>query len=320
MFVYGLELIPAYLYNNDLLLAHTDPYYLTFLGHFVCFLLVSQGFVISSKSILVPALSVVWLGKALGPCGISNTPLRSACVLQLILSLFLVHCSWRQLQRVLGSVQWLACPHSCVYQFLFHRGRRNTHLPARTLSFLLTAFLLTLPPVSPRSLPPPFSMPQVFSDAAPFHSSFVVACSRSLCFATCSPTPSWVRSIQDAELYGIFHTLRQCSLQKLSHVCPLTDNMGVYYTVSSGRVSSACPARILRRIFRVCLQFQLCFQIAWVPSARNAADFFSRPLTCSPLCLSRAIHRLSPSSTLPVSTASSVWFRTPPFRFPPAPN
>ena len=176
------------------------------------------------------------------------------------------------------------------------------------------------PPVSPRSLPPPFSMPQVFSDAAPFHSSFVVACSRSLCFATCSPTPSWVRSIQDAELYGIFHTLRQCSLQKLSHVCPLTDNMGVYYTVSSGRVSSACPARILRRIFRVCLQFQLCFQIAWVPSARNAADFFSRPLTCSPLCLSRAIHRLSPSSTLPVSTASSVWFRTPPFRFPPAPN
>ena len=156
-------------------------------------------------------------------------------------------------------------------------------------------------------------MPQVFSDAAPFHSSFVVACSRSLCFATCSPTPSWVRSIQDAELYGIFHTLRQCSLQKLSHVCPLTDNMGVYYTVSSGRVSSACPARILRRIFRVCLQFQLCFQIAWVPSARNAADFFSRPLTCSPLCLSRAIHRLSPSSsTLPVSTASSVWFRPPP--------
>jgi hypothetical protein len=157
-------------------------------------------------------------------------------------------------------------------------------------------------------------MMPVFSDAAPSFSSFVVGCSHKSSFATTAPTPHWLKSVQDAELYGVFHALRQCSLQKFSHICLLTDNLGVYHTLSSGRVSafSFIRARILRRIVRVCLQSQISFQVAWVPSEYNAADFFSRPLQYTPehtLCFSRVLHQLIPSSPLPVSPVSSLWFR-----------
>jgi len=241
--------------------------------------------------------------------------------LRSILALHSVRCTWRSLQRVLGSVQWLASPLSCVgawlapvYQYLLRSPRRYRFLPPRTFSFLLTAFLLTLPPLRPRSLPPPFTMTPVFSDAAPGPTSFVVACSRPRSFATTVPTPVWLRSIQDAELYGIFHALRQCALQKLSHVCIFTDNLGVFNTLSSGRVSAATHsrARILRRIMRVCLQYQISFQIAWLPSACNAADFFSRPSEYTPdhtLCFSSVLHQLTPCSPLPVSSVPSLWFR-----------
>ena len=252
-----------------------------------------------------------------------ESPSRSASVLRCILALHSSRCFWRGLQRVLGSVQWLASPHSCVgawlapvYQHLFSGFLLQRRLPTRTLSFLLTAFFLTLPPVRPRVLPPPFTMTPIFSDAAPGASSFVVACSRPFSFATTTTTPTWLRSIQDAELYGIFHTLRQCSFQKLSHVCILTDNLGVYHTLRSGRVPAACHprARILRRIIRVCFHSRLSFQIAWVPSSKNAADFFSRPHQYTPshaLWFSSVLHQLVPSSTLPVSTIPSLWFRTP---------
>ena len=282
------------------------------------------GFLISPKSVLTPAPSILWLGKFIDPVeGFSNIPTRSACVSRSILSLFTSRCSPRALQRVLGSIQWLACPHSCaapwlapVYHHLFSCPSR-TLLPPRVLAFLLTSFLFTLPRIRPRRVPPPFVMPQLFIDAAPWGSAFTVACFRPLSFASVVSVPSWIVSLQDAELYGAFHALRQCALRKLSHCCIHTDNLGVYFTLLSGRASSSLPARcrLLRRIFRLCFTHDLHFQISWVPSKWNPADAFSRPneKTVTQALDAAALLNLTPTCPLPVLSPGWLWFR---FSFP----
>ena len=189
-----------------------------------------------------------------------------------------LHTTWPSarpwLHPVVGG-PWLAP----VYQHLFSAAHPCTVLPIRTWCFLLSAFFLSLVPAKPRLVPLPHTMPIVYSDAAPCGDSFVVACCRPGLAASVASTPGWVASVQDAKLYGVFHSLRQCALRRLSHCCILTDNAGVYYTLSFGRVSASTPARsrIFRRIIRVCLEFGLQFQISWVPSCANAADAFSRP-------------------------------------------
>ena len=116
-----------WLYIDDLWLAHSDPVFLTFLGAYACHWLRTAGFIISPKSVLAPAQSITWLGKHLDArTGITNLPTRHAQVLLAIWTLRTTSCSARSLQRVLGSLQWLACPHSLVgpwlapvYQYLF---------------------------------------------------------------------------------------------------------------------------------------------------------------------------------------------------------
>ena len=108
----------VWVFYDDILLAHPDPHFLTFLTHFACPLLSSNGLLLSQKSVLVPTTAVVWLGKMISSSGIRNTTTRSACVLRSIINLFTLRCSWRGLQRVLGSMQWLASPFSCVGAWL----------------------------------------------------------------------------------------------------------------------------------------------------------------------------------------------------------
>ena len=318
-----LALLPTvWIYLDDILLAHSDPHFLTFLTLFACHLLQHAGFVISSKSSLTPSSSILWLGKHIeSPGGLRNTPARSACVLRAVLSLFTFRCTPRALQRALGCVQWLACPHSCaapwlapVYRHLFLGCSHHGFLPPRTLSFLLTAFLFTLIPARPRRVPPPFTMPPIFTDAAPWGKSFAVACLRPSSFATVVSVPSWVRSVQDAELYGVFLALRQCAHRGITHCCIHTDNLGVYFTLRDGRISGFLHsrARILRRIFRVCFAHELQFQISWLPSPRNAADAFSRPLENTALGALRAaelVQHLIPHCYFPTLTPGWLWFR-----------
>ena len=71
-----------WLYIDDLLLAHSDPVFLTFLGAYACHWLQTAGFIISPKSVLAPAQSITWLGKHLDVrTGITNLPTRHAQVL-----------------------------------------------------------------------------------------------------------------------------------------------------------------------------------------------------------------------------------------------
>ena len=95
-------------------------------------------------------------------------------------------------------------------------------------------------------------------------------------FATSAPAPRWVTTQQDAEMYGVFHVLRQTVLRKFLHVCEATDNAGVFYSVSRGRCSGQkrTHVRLLRKINRLCFLHNVQLQIA--RSEDNPADKYSR--------------------------------------------
>jgi len=92
----------------------------------------------------------------------------------------------------------------------------------------------------------------------------------------CAPT--WVMSLQSAELYGFFRAVRFMQTRKMSHACLVTDNAAAYYTMLTGRVKAHPPdrLRILRRITRICLNENLRIQVALTPSQQNLADPYTR--------------------------------------------
>ena len=105
------------------------------------------------------------------------------------------------------------------------------------------------------------------------HHSIKVAAMKPRAFASATTAPAWVRDQQTAELYSVFHALRQGFQRGILHICIITDNMGTYYTLSSGKISARhCP----RRLF---YQFRGHAQVMWVPTSQNLADPFSRSLT-----------------------------------------
>ena len=148
------------------------------------------------------------------------------------------------------------------------------------LNVLLTALL----PTFPRKLPPPLTMTIVFTDAAqvPFSPYYRVASTHPHTYATATLAPAWVRTQQQAELYG---GIRQAILRGLCYLCLVTDNSGVYCTLKYGKISARCPTRlrILRRIYRLLYQSQCKIQLLLIPLSKNIADPFSRGLLQPPL-------------------------------------
>jgi len=130
-------------------------------------------------------------------------------------------------------------------------------------------------------------MPIVFTDAAqvPFSPYYRVASTHPHTYATATLAPAWVRTQQQAELYGAFHGIRQAILRGLCYLCLVTDNSGVYCTLKYGKISARCPTRlrILRRIYRLLYQSHCKIQLLLIPSSKNIADPFSRGLLQPPL-------------------------------------
>ena len=142
------------------------------------------------------------------------------------------------LQRFLGSLKWLSGPSSLnsvnlatAYSLLQKRSLPKT-LPLSITYSLISAIIITLLPIYPRPLPPPLTMPTIFTDAAPSpqRSCYRVASVRYQSYATSVYAPNWVTDQQSAELYAIFHGLRQVCLRKLTYVCLVTDNSSAYFT------------------------------------------------------------------------------------------
>ena len=299
----GYHLLPvlkltSYLwqYMDDVLIASTDPCFLTFLAEFTVHLLTQAGFRINAdKSMLIPSKDITWLGRTISATAgtITTAPAQAAAALQQIAYLHIVHLCMRNLQRLLGTLQWLSAPASInaanlasAYCLLTKRCPPMI-LPLPIAYSLIYAVLTTLVPLRPRPLPPPLSMAPIYADAAPKACSapgpllYQVASVRPHCYATAVPAPTWVRDQQCAELYSLFHALRQGFLRGLSHICLITDNLGAYYTLLSGKISvrNAARLRILRRINRLLYQYGGNVQVMWVPSTLNMADPFSRSAT-----------------------------------------
>lgn len=215
-------------YVDDILIADEDPHFLHFTGSYLVHLLARSGLVINSKSQLQPVKSLTWLGKRILGGAIINTPQRIAQGLAHVWALRTRQLAFRALQRCLGTLQWLLSPTSTYSPFLassYTLLRQHTLprlLPKNIWYSLLQAALATATPLHRRPLAPPLAMPLVFCDAAPASDGcFLVAAHKPRIFATCVCAPRLAHSVQDAELYGIFHTLRQMIMRRHTHTCVL---------------------------------------------------------------------------------------------------
>ena len=196
------EWFPAHLwqYIDDILMACCDPYFLQYALLFAKHLISQAGLFVSSKSSEFPVITITWLGKTVSGTTVTNLPSSLATALAHI---WLLRCSLltrRRLLRVLGYLQWLLCSNANCAPFLagsyllFHQPNFPKLLPRNLWISLLNAWFGAAASLHRRPLPPPFTMPIVYTDAAPGTSSFVVASCKPRAFATSAPTPAWVRS------------------------------------------------------------------------------------------------------------------------------
>ena len=91
-------------YIDDMLLAHRDPQFLTFVFYYVIHLLQSAGFLLNHKSVNTPVQTSAWLGKELSsaPPSIGNQIERVASYLLSVFQVLLSPYSPRRLLRILG--------------------------------------------------------------------------------------------------------------------------------------------------------------------------------------------------------------------------
>ena len=190
----------------------------------------------------------------------------------------------RRLLRLLGFLQWASRPASEIGIFLpalYHLTRRHRFprfLPLPLWQPILQACILIALPAQIYSHPPPLTFPPFFVDAAPQTPLFRVGTNHdSRCVTSCL-APPWVSTQNQAEMYAVFHCLRQAGLRKHSYICVITDSTATFFALLSGRASANHPVflRVLRRIWRIVHEFGLKVAVALVSSENNAADAPSR--------------------------------------------
>ena len=164
------------------------------------------------------------------------------------------------MQRVLGTLQWLGQPASEINFLLspaynlLREERLPRRLPRRIYLGLLRAAVLTSLPVFPRPLPPPLTLPPIFYDAAPSSSTgFRVGAFRRGTLATSCCCPAYIQSINQAEIYAAFHTLRQAVKRRFAYVTLLGDNSTSFYDLLQARCCSSGGgfARVLSQVWRL---------------------------------------------------------------------
>jgi hypothetical protein len=288
-------------YLDDLLFVSPDPSWLQQVTYHAMGLLEQTGVLISPKSVPHPVHSITWLGKRISsaPLLLENTDERVA---SLLLHAFFARyqcLSRRHLQQLLGRVQWANFPakHATIYlnqaYALLPLIRRQMRLPSAVWNSLLLAVVTALIPcASVPAVRAPW-LPQVTIDAAPCGSRFQVAATKAHSFSTVTTSPRWVQTINQAELYGAFHALRQLGLRRFTCANLITDSSFVFHTLRTwrGSASNPCAVRILRRIWRVCVRFRVQFTVSLIASRHNPADFFSRMSSRDALA---AFHETSP--------------------------
>ena len=321
-------LLPSvFQYIDDLLLWHPDPHFLTFCTHFAAHLLTSAGFLLNAKRQFVPSPQIDWLGKVLQSNPhplVFNHSSRFSQLFSTQLSLFLLDLSQCRILililRTLGLFSMAVLPslEVAIFLALVYSLSRHSHI----WQPLLQSFFLVQLPATTKAPPPPLTFPPVFVDAAPDPPFYRVGTNHNARILTAVRTPFWVRSQNQAELYGLFHCIRQAGLRKLTPLCLVTDSSASYFATLSGRSSAHHTVflRLLRRIWRTMHQFRIHLSLALTPSENNAADAVSRLHQLPPeLSLTRSLelsaleHPFQHSAVVP-----RFWHRssyTPPLPF-----
>jgi len=319
----ALRLLPTILqFYDDILLFHPDSPWLTCVTEYVVYLLQAAGLLISPKSALHPVRELVWLGKHISSLDgiIANLSIKVAKALVATFYLRYQQPYRRSLAKLLGAVQWLTSPSKHAAPFLaaaystLHHTTTCRKIPFNVWKSLLFGVLTcTLSARAHKPLPSPL-LPVLFTDAAPTSTAAYCVAAYSSSFATSAPTPSWITTLNQAELYGVFHSLRQAALRRLTMLNLTTDSTYVFFTLTRWQCPSQNPTctRILRRIWRLALFYQLNFTVSLVPSGHNDADILTRssPDTCIPNLLKRGIHCIHPfstySSTIPMALSLTL--------------
>ena len=278
-------------YIDDILIGHSDPHLVVYLFHFITFLLEQRGFIISIKSSSLPHTSIQWLGKFISasdglPTSITISNTVDSCT-SMILSLFgmaTIQFTRKRLQRILGSLQWLASPGSEIGTWvapsyaLLAIQRFPRKPPWNVLAQLIMATLLTSMPAVSRKIPAPLTSPLIFVDAAPGFMAYRVGIFKLGTMALSHPTPHYVNSINCAELYACLSGIRQSILRGLTSITILTDSAAAYFNLSRGSVSSSLKVQchVMRQIWRLVVSSGIQISIGLIPSGINPADSISR--------------------------------------------
>ena len=208
-------------------MADSDPAFLRYCVLYAIYLLERRGFLLSPKSVALPTYTIAWLGKELSssPLFIRNSLDRVAHALLTLFQFFSSTYCRTRLRKILGLLQWLSRPAPDTAPFLASSYRQPRYFPLCMWSSLIQATLLCIRPAVPRPQPPPLTFAPIFVDAAAQNATrFRVGAVRPTHYMTSATAPAWIANQQTAEMYGLFHAVRQAALRPTSHLCLITDN------------------------------------------------------------------------------------------------
>ena len=244
--------------------------------------------VISSKSCLVPAQKVLWLGKELDlhERTIASTPRVLLHLTALAVLVQCTECNPKLIDRVLGYAMWAFRPHQgatlslCSWYRARHSGSRFWPRPtlamARGLSDTLALALRPWRALTTRPLP--FTTPIMCADAARLGSTYQVGLYGPTTGGRILTCPEEVTNQQEAELYAFDATTRVAVRLGWQHLTYVGDNAGMLALAISMRPPLRCPKLVtmIRRIRNRLLWSGLCVCLLWVPSCLQPADPLSR--------------------------------------------
>jgi len=287
-------------YLDDFLLVSSDRSKLEVVCASLAKGLSNAGFVIAdSKSVVVPARYVTWLGKLLIAGTFGVVVLTDVDVLVDVGALIVWVCSrfWpRPVMRQMTGVLCWACIHHRLGLPFLQPGHRflcgGDPVPSKDVRDALceALFMASLPANKPlfytNDASPTF-VPWVFWDASVVHGyvGVVVGFTPDFPVLTYSMRlPNFIVSMgaagqQLAELYGMKFAVLRAMMLHLKHIALIGDSQSAL----SSALKLSCPAsmtsrgKVLRQLVRMMVRHWVTAKLGYVPSQLNPADDPSKP-------------------------------------------
>ena len=204
----------------------------------------SAGFIIRPKRELEPATCVTVLGKRLDSVrrSISNSVEMPKATLRIWLKgVGTGRMPAREMAGFVGRLRWVYRPLGGASPFLagaYTALLRRSPIFGRSLARATGTFLLFSFPAHALRAPPHTRRHTFFSDAAPCGKRFRIGVVGAPGFHRSYVCPRWVRSLQQAELFGVYGTLKAVVGCRLTSMAVGIDNEAVRTQTASLRAST----------------------------------------------------------------------------------